>query len=79
MLGQADSLVPTAVLSHATACYGGFHAIASRADFPNPVEQYYWRLSVIYIGVLGATVSIASLLAKYHSIFTPRIVKLSEN
>ena len=69
LLGQADTLVPNAILSLATACYGGLHAAAWHAYFPTPLEQLCWRLSSVYIAVSGAIVSLASLTFEYHSTF----------
>jgi len=61
-LGQANTFVPVAILSLATAAYGGLHAAAWNEYFPSLSERGLWRFAAVFIAASGVTWSVVTVI-----------------
>ena len=62
LLGQRNHVIPIAILSLATALYGGLHAAAWYEYFPSSSERHLWRFSSVFIAGSGVTWSALSVI-----------------
>lgn len=62
LLGQRNGVIPIAILSLATALYGGIHAAAWYEYFPSLSERHLWRFSAAFIAGSGFSLSVLSVI-----------------